>query len=77
VQDPDFINWMRLAALPEFRKLHRVIDTALEAGTYNLTVTNNFDVVRQSAVTRRPWQPAGLANLRVAYRAISEARKAS
>eukprot|EP01048_Picozoa_sp_COSAG05_P014058 COSAG05_NODE_1558_length_4564_cov_5.087794_6_plen_393_part_00 len=46
VTDPDFIGWMRTAALPEFRKLYRIINTPLEAGKYTMTVTNNYDVSR-------------------------------
>lgn len=44
VMDPDFIVWMRTAALPQFRKLYRVIETKLEPGEYTVTVRNNFDV---------------------------------
>ena len=44
VVDPDFIVWMRTAALPQFRKLYRVIETKLEPGDYTVTVRNNFDV---------------------------------
>jgi hypothetical protein len=44
VTDPDFIVWMRTAALPEFRKLYRVIDTKLEPGEYTVVVRNNFNV---------------------------------
>ena len=32
VTDPDFIVWMRTAALPEFRKLYRVINRDLRKG---------------------------------------------
>jgi hypothetical protein len=44
VTDPDFIVWMRVAALPEFRKLYRIIHTPLKAGTYTMSITNNYDV---------------------------------
>jgi hypothetical protein len=44
VTDPEFIVWMRTAALPEFRKLYRVIDTKLEPGEYTVVVRNNFNV---------------------------------
>ena len=44
VTDADFIVWMRTAALPQFRKLYRVIETKLEPGDYTVTVRNNFDV---------------------------------
>ena len=46
VTDPDFISWMRTAALPHFRKLHRVINVPLPAGKYTMTVANNYDVSR-------------------------------
>jgi hypothetical protein len=35
---------MRLAALPTFRKLWGKIETDLDEGEYNLTITNNYDV---------------------------------
>eukprot|EP01086_Lenisia_limosa_P006628 TRINITY_DN25608_c0_g1_i2.p1 TRINITY_DN25608_c0_g1~~TRINITY_DN25608_c0_g1_i2.p1 ORF type:complete len:319 (+),score=46.50 TRINITY_DN25608_c0_g1_i2:58-1014(+) len=44
VEDEDFIVWMRTAGLPHFKKLHRIIDTDLSAGTYTLTVNNRFPV---------------------------------
>lgn len=45
VTDPDFIVWMRTAALPNFRKLHRIIDRDLYEGEQlTLTVYNNYDV---------------------------------
>ena len=44
VTDPEFIVWMRTAALPQFRKLYRVIETKLEPGEYTVLVRNNFNV---------------------------------
>jgi len=44
VTDEDFIVWMRTAALPNFRKLHRIIKTAIQPGNYELQVTQNFPV---------------------------------
>ena len=45
VTDPDFIVWMRTAALPDFRKLYRRIDRDLVAGeTLTLRVRNNYNV---------------------------------
>jgi hypothetical protein len=45
VVDPDFIVWMRTAALPNFRKLHRIIHQDLQKGDeLTLTVRNNYDV---------------------------------
>ena len=41
MEDEDFIVWMRTAGLPHFKKLHRIIDTDLSAGTYTLTVNNS------------------------------------
>jgi len=40
VEDEDFIVWMRTAGLPTFRKLYRIIETALEPGDYTITVQN-------------------------------------
>jgi len=43
VKDPDFIVWMRPAALPEFRKLYRVID-ALPDGRTSLQKGDKIQV---------------------------------
>ncbi len=40
-QDPDFVVWMRVAALPTFRKLHRIISTDLAPGNYTVTIQNS------------------------------------
>lgn len=45
----DFIVWMRTAALPDFRKLHRILvrdknplyKNGLPAGTYHLVIQNS------------------------------------
>ena len=42
--DPHFVNWMRTAALPTFRKLYTIIDGDLEKGNYLVTIDNNYDV---------------------------------
>ena len=39
-----FIVWMRTAGMPNFRKLWGRIHAGLAAGTYTLTITNNYDV---------------------------------
>ena len=51
ITDEDFLVWMRVAAFPRFRKLHRVVDpgtlpggAAELAGTLRLTVANNYNV---------------------------------
>jgi len=41
-RDPDFVVWMRVAALPSFRKLYRIIPGGLEAGTYTVFIDNNY-----------------------------------
>jgi len=43
-EDEDFIVWMRTAGLPDFKKLYRIIDTTLEAGTYQVQVRSNYPV---------------------------------
>ncbi|MDP2435868.1 MAG: CDC50/LEM3 family protein [archaeon] len=42
--DPHFINWMRTAALPTFKKLYTIIHSDLEAGPYNLQIDDFYDV---------------------------------
>jgi hypothetical protein len=44
IVDEDLMVWMRTASLPNFRKIHRVIHTPLEPGTYELVVNEFFDV---------------------------------
>lgn len=47
VTDEDFIVWMRTAALPTFRKLYRIINTELKAGTtYSIDVDYNYPVTQ-------------------------------
>lgn len=36
--------WMRTAGLPNFRKIWGRINSNLPAGTYNLKITNTYDV---------------------------------
>ena len=44
VQEQRFQNWMRAAAMPDFRKLHAVIDSDLKAGDeVAFTIEANFD----------------------------------
>ena len=40
VTNPRFMNWVRIATLPSFRKLWARINSNLPAGTYTLKVTN-------------------------------------
>ncbi|KNC50358.1 uncharacterized protein AMSG_12017 [Thecamonas trahens ATCC 50062] len=42
--DPDFVVWMRTAGLPHFRKLHRVINSDLNPGTYTMAINSRFPV---------------------------------
>lgn len=58
--DEDFIVWMRTSALPDFRKLYRVIDVPLPAGTYRMDVLEFFDVTKfggtkSFAITTLSW----------------------
>ena len=41
VTDPRVMNWLRIATLPDFRKLWARINTDLPAGTYTLLVNNS------------------------------------
>ena len=36
--------WMRAAALPNFRKLYRIINTPLQQGTYYVDIQQNYPV---------------------------------
>jgi len=42
--DTDFMVWMRTAALPNFRKLYRIINTPLYAGNFTFTIVQNYPV---------------------------------
>lgn len=42
--DEDLMVWARIASLPKFRKLYRVIDEDLPAGTYVMRIDEHFDV---------------------------------
>lgn len=45
VTDPRFINWMRTAGLPKFRKLYGKIDAdAAKGDTWTFNITNNYEV---------------------------------
>jgi hypothetical protein len=40
VTDPRFMNWIRIASLPDFRKLWARINEDLPAGLYSIQITN-------------------------------------
>lgn len=40
VDDEDVIVWMRVAGLPTFKKLYRIIEQDLEPGTYTFNITS-------------------------------------
>lgn len=42
--DEDLMVWSRIASLPKFRKLYRVIDEDLKPGTYVMRIGEHFDV---------------------------------
>lgn len=42
MEDEDFVVWMRTAGLPTFKKLHRIINTDLQPGTYRVSIMNNY-----------------------------------
>jgi len=43
LRDEEFIVWMRISALPKFRKLYRIIQEDL-VGNFSVQITNNYDV---------------------------------
>jgi uncharacterized membrane protein len=43
-KDEDFIVWMRVAGLPNFKKLYRIIDQDIPAGIYQIKIFNNYPV---------------------------------
>lgn len=40
LKNQDFIVWMRVASFPTFRKLHRIINNGLAAGSYEIEINN-------------------------------------
>jgi len=42
--DPNFIVWMRFAALPNFVKLYQIVNEDMPPGIYRMWITNNFPV---------------------------------
>lgn len=44
LQNEDFIVWMRVSALPNFRKLHRRIEDGLHQGKYFVHINYAFPV---------------------------------
>jgi len=45
-QDEEFIVWMRTAALPTFKKLHRIINSDLIQGNYQIAISNAYNVTQ-------------------------------
>jgi len=43
-----FIVWMRISAMPNFRKHWGRIEQDLEPGEYKMVITNNYDVSQYS-----------------------------
>jgi len=44
LEDEDFIVWMRTAGLPDFKKLYRIIDQDIPAGTYTVRIRSHYPV---------------------------------
>ncbi|EFA86692.1 hypothetical protein PPL_00494 [Heterostelium album PN500] len=42
--DEDFIVWMRTAGLPDFKKLYRIINQDIKAGTVFVNISSNYPV---------------------------------
>jgi len=58
-KDPDFVVWMRTAALPTFRKLWRIVNVPLK-GDYTIIVDNNYPVTsfgghKRVVITTMSW----------------------
>lgn len=72
VTDEDFIVWMRTAALPTFRKLYRIINVPLEAGTYSFKIQQRFNVStfegkKYVVITNNSWIGGRNMFLAIAY----------
>jgi len=42
--DEDFIVWMQVSGLPNFKKLYRIIDSNVPAGNYTFRIESNYPV---------------------------------
>jgi len=54
LENEDFIVWMRTAALPNFKKLYRIVNSSALEGSRNGLVAGNYSLSISYCKTMRP-----------------------